>query len=131
LEVGKLRLRILAIGALAFLCLSFIIWLRKKPNLVEYELAGHKFLLDSRIRVMRAEDWGMGWTIRPGDWILWVKLENRPKEGDIVLFRGRDGRLIAHRVLSTNPLITGGDNSGPDNYPVKPLGIVIGVSYGS
>jgi hypothetical protein len=63
------RLKILAVGALAFLCLSFIIWLRKKPNLVEYELAGRKFLLDSRIKVMRAEDWGMGWTIRPGDWI--------------------------------------------------------------
>lgn len=125
-----MRLKILAVGALAFLCLSIVVWLKREPNLVEYELAGHKFLLDRRIKVVRAEDWGMGWTIRPGDWVLWVELENKPSEGDIVLLRDPNGKLVAHRVLSTNPLITGGDNSGPDNYPVEPLGIVIGVIYG-
>jgi hypothetical protein len=128
-----LRLRILLLAALAFLCVSVVFWLRRGPRgtgAVEYELAGHKFLLDERIRVLRAGEWGMGWTIRPGDWVLWVELENLPSEGDIILFRDPNGKLVAHRVLSTNPLRTGGDNSGPDNYPVEPLGIVIGVIYG-
>jgi hypothetical protein len=125
-----LRLKILLLAVLALLCVSALFWLRRGPRLVERELAGQRFLLDERIRVLRAGEWGMGWTIRPGDWILWVGPGREPAEGDIILFRDPSGGLVAHRVLSTNPLRTGGDNSGPDNYLVEPLGIVIGVIYG-
>jgi len=126
-----LRLKVLMLVALVLLCVSVVFWLRRGPRLVERVLAGQKFLLDERIRVLRAGDWGMGWTIKPGDWVLWVEPGREPAEGDIILFRNPSGELVAHRVLSAAPLRTGGDNSGPDNYPVEPLGIVIGVIYGS
>ena len=66
----------------------------------------------------------------PGDQILCCYDDLPPRRGDIVLSR-LDGRMIVHRVVSTNPVRLKGDRSivaDPPGLPV--LGRVVGMRRG-
>ncbi|MEM2419242.1 MAG: hypothetical protein QXW77_02830 [Candidatus Hadarchaeales archaeon] len=129
-----MKLQSLALAvAVVLLAVSIAQRLTRGPGLVDWsENFGFPAFLDERIRVLRAGEWGMGWTIKPGDLVLWVEVGKiKPSEGDIILYK-QGGQLVAHRIISVEKdgFRTKGDNQEPDNYIVtEPVGIVIGVIY--
>lgn len=123
-----------------FLAVGFVVFavgvrMKTRPELVDYSAEfGFPFLIDGRIRVTKADDWGMGYTVRPGDFVLWVELGNRaPALGDLILYEDPTGRSVVRRIvgIENGGFRTKGDNlPEPDDYLVrKPLGVVIGVVY--
>ncbi len=120
----------LCLWLVACALLAALLWVRLRgPELVNRSdiFRGYEVYLDGRIRVLQAGEWGMGWTIRPGDYVLWVPLEGSPQVGDVVLYQ--DNGLVAQRVVSLeNGVWVRGDNS-EETRLVQPVGIVIGVVY--
>lgn len=124
--------------AVALTILVFAVAYRftRGPGLIDWsETFGFPVFLDERIRVIQAGDWGMGWTIKPGDWVLYVGPgERTPVEGDIILYMDSSGKMVAHRVVGVEEggFRTRGDNlPEPDSYLVsRAVGVVIGVIYG-
>ncbi|MEM0358483.1 MAG: hypothetical protein QXG22_00510 [Candidatus Hadarchaeales archaeon] len=96
---------------------------------------GYAAFLDRELHLSRAEDWGMGRTVKENDTVIWVKVDpSVPKVGDLILYREPGtGRVVVHRVVERvgNSFRTKGDAlPSPDNYLVEELeGLVIGIIY--
>jgi signal peptidase I len=106
---------------------------------------GYEAYLDRRITYSVVEGPSMAPTLRVGDAVLWVEVDNKAelKVGDIIIFKhptlaGVDN--VAHRIVEIVPangdilkFRTKGDNlSAPDQQPVPEgnvHGLVIGVMY--
>ena len=131
-----LNLLILLLLALSTLLLTLHLS-RRQYGLEERTqwFGGYTAFLDRELHLTRAEEWGMGRTVRENDAVIWVRVDRSlVRVGDLLLYREPDsGRLVAHRVVEVvdNLFRTKGDALPyPDDYLVEDFeGLVIGVIY--
>jgi hypothetical protein len=104
------------------------------------EFHNYKAFVDTEIKSIKAENWGMEPTISENDIVLWTWVRSSEiREGDIIVYHEPpDNELVAHRVIwvdntdPENPVFqTKGDGLAEnDPYFVDDeLGMVIGVLY--
>jgi hypothetical protein len=106
---------------------------------MEEEFHGYRAFVDTEIKSIKAENWGMEPTISENDIVLWTWVRSSEiRGGDIIIYEPPDNGLVAHRVIWVdntdpwNPIFqTKGDGLAEnDPYLVDDeLGMVIGVLY--
>lgn len=126
---------LLLLGMVAFLSIFHLSrHSQELENRTEW-FGGYAAFLDRELHLSKAEDWGMGRTVKENDTVIWVKVDpSVPKVGDLILYREPGtGRVVVHRVVERvgNSFRTKGDAlPSPDNYLVEELeGLVIGIIY--
>ena len=85
---------------------------------------------ENSISLSDANNWNFQNGLNKGDLIFITPVKN-PKIGDVILFKTSRGFSILHRVVSTNPIMTKGDNNNaqlPDEKSIEQSQVVGKVS---
>lgn len=123
------------LGTVTFLSFLHLSWASTGLEDRTEGFGGYTAFLDRDLHLLKAEDWGMGRTVKENDTVIWVKVDaSVPRVGDLILYREPGtGRRVVHRVVERvgNSLRTKGDAlPSPDNYLVEEVeGLVMGIIY--